>query len=72
MAEARRRDAWDRASETLSLLYNAHRDPQKHEATTADDWHPFRRGTKPRDEALPADITVLKVFLPSAERVLGA
>lgn len=63
MAEGRQRDAWDRTSEILSLLFNAHKAAGV-SGTTSNEWHPLRTRREKEADVIPGDITVLKVFLP--------
>lgn len=45
MAEGRRRDAWDRTSHVLAMIYNAFRG--RGPALGADEFHPLRRLERP-------------------------
>lgn len=70
MAEAKRQDAWGRASAQMALLANCHRDPKKTRAYRPSDFDPF---VEPKQEAhVEVGIDILKVFVDGkvpAERV---
>ena len=64
MAEARRRDEWDRSAVLLSLIYNSNRGP-KSPYLPPQAFHPYvdrpvRNENKPR-----VGVEALKVFLPN-------
>jgi len=46
MAEARASSAWDHTSVVLAMLANCHRDPKKHRAFGAEQFHPYRRKSR--------------------------
>lgn len=50
-ADARRRDEWDRASQLLAVLINAHRKPEA-SPVHADDLNPYRRRKRSRRRSL--------------------
>lgn len=65
MAEARKRDAWDRESILLSMFFNANKGPGV-SARSPDDFNPFAQEDaellpKPKPVLMP--IQVLKVML---------
>lgn len=67
MAEGRRREAWDRLSALLSLIYNAFRSP-KSPALGPEHFNPYliekaRKAPKP-----VVGVEALKVFLTLAEQ----
>ena len=65
MAEARRRDEWDRTSVVLALIFNVNRDPKKVRAASPEDFHPLARG-RPKPTGIPITrktIKCLKVLL---------
>lgn len=43
MADARRKEAWDRTSTVLALIANVNRDPKRTRAFRPADFHPSRR-----------------------------
>ncbi|MBA3936834.1 MAG: hypothetical protein H0X38_05180 [Planctomycetes bacterium] len=58
MAAARLEERWNHTAALLALFANCHRDPARHRAFTAADFHPLR-GT-PASAPPTADLSVLK------------
>jgi len=46
MAEARSREAWNRASAAMALLANIHRDPKKGRAFRPSDFNPYEAAAR--------------------------
>lgn len=62
MAEAARRDAWDRLSVLLSLVYNAHRGP-KAPYLAPEAFNPYTVQTAKNAKPM-VGIEALKIFVP--------
>ena len=61
MADARRKEAWDRTSTVLALIANVNRDPKRTRAVRPDQFNPYR--TKRTTSGIPItrdNIRVLK------------
>ena len=68
MAEARRKDAWDRTSTVLALVANVNRDPKKTRAFRPKDFNPYERRRGSGMPITKANISVLKkVFVKKKE-----
>ena len=71
MAEARSREAWNRASAAMALLANIHRDPKKGRAFRPSDFNPYETASR-RPAGLrltKANIGLLKqVFVKGKEK----
>ena len=63
MAEARRKDAWDRTSTVLALIANVNRDPKKTRAFRPKDFNPYERHGKAGMPITKGNIEALKVFV---------
>jgi len=63
MAEARRKDAWDRTSTVLALIANVNRDPKKTRAFRPKDFNPYERRGKSGMPITKGNIGALKVFV---------
>jgi hypothetical protein len=59
MAEARGRFDWAQTAELLSMLYNAHRDPNRTGARSAADFSPFPEAPQ-RPTPKTKDLSILK------------
>ena len=70
MTQSRQEDNWNHTAALLSMLANANRDPKKGRAFKPADFHPALPKRTQRTKSPPAplkgDITMLKVFVPSA------
>ena len=64
MAEARRRDAWERTAALMALLANCHRDPKKTPAFKVSDFDPFTVSP----EAMPVDLGEVKFMFTGREK----
>lgn len=68
MAEARRRDEWDRTAMLCCLLANIHRDPKRRRKPfSVEDFHPLitaaERQQAKRRRVLPGSVQDLKALL---------
>jgi len=69
MAEARRKDAWDRTSTVLALIANVNRDPKKTRAFRPKDFNPYERRRTSGMPITKGNISVLKkVFVKPGRR----
>jgi len=68
MAEARRKDAWDRTSTVLALIANVNRDPKKTRAFRPKDFNPYERRGKSGMPITKGNIGALKVFVKGKKK----
>jgi hypothetical protein len=61
---------WDETAALMAVIANCHRNPKRRPSPyTADDFHPFApRHTTRGLRLTPANIGILKVFLPRSQR----
>ena len=71
MAEARRKDAWDRTSTVLALIANVNRDPKKTRAFRPKDFNPYERRGKSGMPITKGNIGVLKTVFVKGKRKEG-
>ena len=58
MAQGRSREAWNHTAAQMALLANVNRDPKKHKAYGASDFHPYAGQDRPAPKT--KDLSILK------------
>jgi len=72
MAEGRRRERWTHTSHLMALFANCHRDPKKGKPLAPRDFDPYARRSDRHADAIPADISALKVFVARSDELKNA